>query len=280
MKVETSQTVSEGHEKLKILFLGNSYNSLSVTCILSLIKAEHNVIIGEYNPTQKGLLKVIKGSVATHGVSFVVSKGIEFLWLQGSLLLQRLGVRRGHCASLAAVAEAHKLKAIAARDPNSSEFLQQIRNLKPDLIVVAAFSRILKAPLIAIPRLGCINVHPSLLPRYRGPEPYYWILFNKEHKTGVTIHYVDERIDSGNILMQREFELEPSETELTLQNKCNVVAANLLGEAVLLLASGEASSIPQNETDASYYSFPPKGQKRVRSYFPFKRDRATTNASL
>src|SRR5207302_961380 len=126
------------------------------------------------------------------------------------------------------------------------------------LIVVANYSHILKHALISIPRLGCINVHASLLPAYRGPSPLYWVLANREKVTGVTIHYIDERIDSGDIILQRQLVIRPGETEFTLCERSARVAADLLGEAIPLLLSEKASRIPQDHSAATYYSFPPK----------------------
>src|SRR5713226_7770003 len=101
--------------------------------------------------------------------------------------------------------------------------MQHVQLLGVDLIVVAGFARILKRALVDVPRLGCINVHPSLLPHYRGPEPFYWVLANLEKTTGVTIHHVDEGIDTGDIILQRELEIRPNETETMLIEAAKLV---------------------------------------------------------
>ena len=152
---------------------------------------------------------------------------------------------------------------IRCTNPNGAEFMQQVQLLEVDLIVVAGFPRILKRVLIDIPRLGCINVHPSLLPRYRGPEPLYWALANHENTTGVTIHHVDEGIDTGDILLQRKLEIRPNETEITLGQRAARVASELLREAIPLLLAGRAPRTRQDHSAASYYSFPGSSPKRV-----------------
>jgi folate-dependent phosphoribosylglycinamide formyltransferase PurN len=271
----------KGSANLKILFLGNTFNSLSVTCLLALVDSRQEVWVAEYNPTNKGPIRTIKESLHTFGLRFVVAKAVEYLWSVSTLILSRFGFRLGDHASLPAVALAHRLQLRQVTNPNAHEFLEYVKSLNPDLIVVAGFSRILKRVLISLPRLGCINVHPSLLPCYRGPEPYYWILFHKEQKSGVTIHYVDEGIDSGNIIVQREISLEPYETEYTLQQKSNALAAVLLTQAIEQLAKGAAASVPQSEAEATYFSFPPRGAKRnFRAHLPVRKTGIPTNASL
>lgn len=177
------------------------------------------------------------------------------------IALRSVGVPLSGFASLPELSRTGGLNAIRCSNPNSPEFVQQVQLLGVDLIVVAAFSCILKRALIESARLGCINVHPSLLPRYRGPEPFYWVLANREKITGVTIHYVDEEIDSGDIIMQRELEICPNETETTLVLRCTGLAAELLREAIPLLLAGRAPRVRQDHSAATYYSFPPRGTR-------------------
>ena len=169
-----------------------------------------------------------------------------------------MGVPLSGFASLPEITRACGLTVIQCANPNSAEFVQQVRLLGVQLIVVANFSRILQRALLETPDLGCINVHPSLLPRYRGPEPFYWVLANREKTTGVTLHYMDEAIDSGDIILQRELEIRPKETETTLLHRSAAVAAELLHEAIPLLQARRAPRIRQDQTVATYYSFPSK----------------------
>ena len=96
------------------------------------------------------------------------------------------------------------------------EAVERIRQEEPDLIVVAAFGQILPQKLLDIPKYGCINVHTSLLPKYRGAAPIQWAIINGEKKSGVTIMQMDAGLDTGDILMQEELELDPKETAETL----------------------------------------------------------------
>lgn len=144
---------------------------------------------------------------------------------------------------------------------NSAETAERIRLAAPDLIVVAVFGQILKADIIGVPRLGAINVHPSMLPRYRGPNPFYWTLRNREEQTGLTVHHIDEGIDTGDIILQREMPVIPGDTETTLHHRSAEVARELLGEVVRRVADGSAPRVPQDAAEASYYGPPPRARR-------------------
>ena len=181
------------------------------------------------------------------------------LWSKARIALRRVGVPLSGFVSLQELTRTLGLNVIRCTDPNSAEFVDHVKRLGVDLVVVAGFGRILKNTLIGTPRLGCVNVHSSLLPGYRGPEPFYWVLVNQETTTGVTLHYVDEGIDSGDIILQRDFAILSNDTATTLVDRCAGVAVELLCEAIPLLLAGRAPRIPQNPSSASYYSFPPRG---------------------
>lgn len=139
---------------------------------------------------------------------------------------------------------------------SSAETLERLAALKPDVICVACFPHRLPRALLDLPRLGCLNVHPSLLPAYRGPSPGYWVLRNGERATGVTIHLMDEQLDSGDILLQQAFEIPPGITASALEQQCAVLGGPLLARAVRALAAGTATRTRQDPAQASYYSWP------------------------
>jgi methionyl-tRNA formyltransferase len=138
--------------------------------------------------------------------------------------------------------------------------------------VLANFSFILRGPFLAVPRLGSINVHPSLLPAYRGPYPLRWALANGERRIGVTTHFVDSGIDSGPILLQRIIDVRPGATERSLTVACLSDARDLVQESVALVFSGRARPTPQNGRTASYYP----GPSRVSSRVPSRREPTRT----
>jgi methionyl-tRNA formyltransferase len=139
---------------------------------------------------------------------------------------------------------------------SSPETLETLAALRPDAICVACFPQRLPRAVLAMPPLGCLNVHPSLLPAYRGPSPGYWVLRNGERQTGVTIHLMDERLDTGDILAQRAFAVPPGITPDALEQQCAVLGGPLLAQAVRALAAGTAVRTPQDPARASYYSWP------------------------
>lgn len=129
------------------------------------------------------------------------------------------------------------------------EFLS---NSKFDFFIVASYSKILPKEILAIPRLGTIGVHPSLLPKYRGASPIQSTILNGDDKTGVTLYLVDEKLDHGPILENVECEMAKGETYESLHNKLAGLGANLLIETLPKFIRGEIKPIAQNENDATY----------------------------
>lgn len=135
------------------------------------------------------------------------------------------------------------------RDP---AVLAQLQAWQPDLVVVAAYGKILPPPVLTLPPYGCINVHASLLPKYRGAAPIQWAIINGERETGVTIMQVSERMDAGDILLQKTLPIAESETGGTLHDKLATLGAEALREALALLKGGQLVARPQNENEATY----------------------------
>ncbi|MCM8818171.1 MAG: methionyl-tRNA formyltransferase [Candidatus Omnitrophica bacterium] len=111
-------------------------------------------------------------------------------------------------------------------------FINIISSLSPDLIVLISYGKILPSLILNIPKIASINVHPSLLPKYRGPAPIEWALINGETKTGITIIKMDEKIDTGKIIIQKEIEILPSDDAFTLKNKLSQLAKDILIEGI------------------------------------------------
>jgi len=122
---------------------------------------------------------------------------------------------------------------------------------KPDLVIVAAYGRILPPRILSIPRFGCINVHASLLPAYRGAAPIQWAIANGETTTGVTVMQMDEGLDTGDIISQKEASISPDETAETLHDRLAECGARLLTETLPSIFSGEATATPQLSADAT-----------------------------
>jgi folate-dependent phosphoribosylglycinamide formyltransferase PurN len=140
---------------------------------------------------------------------------------------------------------------------NATEFLERLRLLGVDLIVSIACPQIFKRDLLRLPARGCINLHGALLPRYQGMLPSFWVLARGERETGVTVHWMDEAIDHGDILLQRPVPIRDNDTVHSLVRRSKVEAGRyLLVEAIGLIERGEAPHVPMDMRLGSYVSFP------------------------
>lgn len=132
------------------------------------------------------------------------------------------------------------------------EALETLKSLEPDLTVVAAFGQILPQAVLDVPKLGSINIHSSLLPRYRGAAPINWAILNGEEETGVTIMKMALALDAGDIISQVRTPIDPNETVEELHDRLALLGANLLGETVPTLADGTAVFTPQDDAQSNY----------------------------
>lgn len=134
------------------------------------------------------------------------------------------------------------------------EAVERLREEAPDLIVVAAFGQILSREILDLPRFGCINVHASLLPKYRGAAPIQWAVINGEEKSGVTIMQMDAGLDTGDILLQEELALSPDETGESLYDKLAELGGELLVKTLPMIEAGTLKPVKQKEEESCYAS--------------------------
>ena len=135
---------------------------------------------------------------------------------------------------------------------SSPAFRQELVALQPELIVVVAFKPILPGWLLGLPPKGCINVHPSLLPRYRGAAPIEWAIIRGEKETGVTTLFVSPKLDAGDMILRRSVSIDPGETAGELTGRLSLLAAEILGETVELIREGKVKRIPQEGAAATF----------------------------
>lgn len=124
--------------------------------------------------------------------------------------------------------------------------MQAVATYEPDLIVVAAYGQYIRPQMLNLPSLGAINIHPSLLPKYRGASPIQSVLANGDTETGVTILHVSEEMDAGDIILQRPLAIDPNDTALKLAPRLAAMGAELLWEAIVALRAGTAPRVPQD----------------------------------
>jgi methionyl-tRNA formyltransferase len=153
---------------------------------------------------------------------------------------------------VSAIASSINLPVFTPHKINAPESVEKIASFKPDLIVVVAYGQILSSSILTIPSLGCINLHASLLPEYRGAAPIQWAIANGNKVTGVTIIFLNERMDEGDIIKQREEPIFDDDTAATLSCRLGEKGAELLLEVVSDIVRGNVKRIPQDHSKATY----------------------------
>lgn len=155
------------------------------------------------------------------------------------------------------------LKVLQPEKIKTPEFEKILLELTPDLIVVVAFGQILSKQILDIPPLGCINVHASLLPLYRGAAPIHWSIINGETLTGVTTMFMDVGLDTGDMLLKGEVPISAETTTGQLHDQLMLVGANILMETVKLLENGTANRIKQDNNSSTYAPLLTKTTERI-----------------
>lgn len=150
------------------------------------------------------------------------------------------------------LAEARGLKVYQPERVKHPDFVAILRELAPEIIVTVAFGQLLSREILSLPERGCINVHASLLPRYRGAAPIHWAVINGEPETGVTIMYMDEGLDTGDMILWEGTPIEDGDTTGTVHDKLMAQGARLLVEAVAQIAAGTAKRVLQDSARSSY----------------------------
>ncbi len=164
--------------------------------------------------------------------------------------------------SLAQLCRAFGVDYVTVDNPNSSDFVQGIKNRNSDLIVSVACPFILKKLLLSTPPLGCINIHHAPLPRYKGMMPTFWQLYHGERTVGLTVHYMGEKLDEGDALLQESLTVEPGESLDALICRSKRQAAHCLARVLRQLATGSAERRSLNHDKGTYFTFPTVAQIR------------------
>lgn len=170
--------------------------------------------------------------------------------------LDDTGVDTWH-ESLVKFAKGKNLRVVHIKQVKNPEIIKKIKNLAPEIIFCIGGSKIIPDEILTVPALGCLNIHPALLPKYRGRYSTVYAIFNGEKETGVTMHWMDKGIDSGPIIMQKNIPIDNIDTAKTLYDKFTKVGEQLFIRFLKKWLSGEEiTSHIQNEKNATYY---PKG---------------------
>lgn len=146
----------------------------------------------------------------------------------------------------------NNLNYIQPENLKEPSFLEKIKQLQPELIIVSAYGKILPSELLNLPKYGCINIHASLLPKYRGAAPIQAAILNGDSSTGISIMKMNEKMDEGDIIMQEEIKLTGKETAPILSNQLSELGAILLLKAIELISKNKVQYLPQDHSKATY----------------------------
>ena len=196
---------------MRVLFMGTP--DFAEESLKSLVEANYDVIGVVTNPDKP------KG----RGMKMVASPVKEYAEEKGLKIYQPEKVRK------------------------NVEFIEKIKNLNPDVICVVAYGKILPKEILEIPRLGCINVHGSLLPKYRGAAPIQWAVLNGDKTTGITTMYMDEGMDTGDMILKQEVEIGENETTGELWNRLSKIGGELLVKTLKEIEKGTATREKQGD---------------------------------
>lgn len=166
-----------------------------------------------------------------------------------STSLSYLGIRQ-KLFTIGQISKRNKIPIIRTKDINSEETVSHIKIFQPDIIVCAYFNQILKKGVCEIPKLNCVNIHLALSQKYRGLNSYFWVLVNNETESGVTLHEIDEGIDTGKVIAQRTVKIEDSDTAIGLFIKLAQEGAELFLSSLNDIAQGKFTI---NDTSGSQY---------------------------
>ncbi len=195
-------------------------------------------------PFHEPLRETMRRVRSLYGFSGFIRQGLRFA---GARLRGR---------SIEALAASAGVPIVATRSVNQPKYLEQVRAIAPDVIVSVASPEIFKPELLAIPRLGCINMHSGRLPTYRGMMPTFWQMLRGEEAVTVTVHRMAERLDAGDVLATRRFAIKRYDSLDRVIKGTKCAGARLLIEVLCDLRADRAQSTPLDMKQASYFSFP------------------------
>src|SRR6202165_4474703 len=155
--------------------------------------------------------------------------------------------------SVARTAAEYDIQTISPADPNAADVVERVAACEPDFLFSFYYRSMLKAPLLALPRQGALNMHGSLLPKYRGRAPVNWAIIRGETETGATLHYMTEKPDNGDIVAQTAVPILPDDTARDAFTKVSVASELTLAGVLPALLAGSSPRLRQNDQNASYF---------------------------
>jgi methionyl-tRNA formyltransferase len=204
---------------------------------------------------KKTLFGLIRQMWGFYGTVNFVRQGVRFVLYKFAARLPR-ALLGGRSFSIEQLGAQRGVAVHHVANLNSPEFIESIRAQGIDVIASVAAPQIFRAPLIRAPRLGCINIHNSKLPKYRGMLPNFWQMYSGETSVGTSVHRINEQLDDGAILAQTESAIEKGETLDSLIRRTKKRGAHLLSQTLLSLEAGTITELPNPADQGSYFTFP------------------------
>lgn len=195
----------------------------------------------------------------TMGAGILAQLFLVSLYMQirmtASIALSLLGCKQ-KLLTLGQITKKYNIPLIRTKDINSAKTYAELKSLEPDIIVSSFFNQILRKKIFDIPKLNCVNIHAGLSQKYRGLTSYFWVLANNESESGVTIHEIDEGIDTGKIIAQKTVGIEKSDTAIGFFIKLSQECAELFLDSLDKIEKRKSG--PNNTSRSHYYSMPTK----------------------
>ncbi|HEX3020058.1 MAG TPA: formyltransferase family protein [Chitinispirillaceae bacterium] len=209
------------------------------------------------NPTTSSSIKTVKRFLSTFGVLPLMKYLIRLSHAKILNLFPNLN-NTGRFFSVKSIADSFNIEYLKIQNINNSEVIEWIKDKKIDLIASISPTQIFREHLINSTRFGCINIHSSFLPKHRGLYPVYWAMASGEREIGVSVHYIEKTIDTGDIIIQDKFSLTGIKTMDEALKKAKLIGAKLLLEAINCVATNSVKRISFSTESGSYHSFPDK----------------------
>ncbi len=240
------------------------YLPLAVERLLKSYGDDIAEVVCARNPLLPGSLKAAKKFKEAFGLGPILSHALRLIKAKIVDKCSWLGISGRHYYSIKSLCKAYNVAYSHCDNVNSSEFIQRCKDLNIELIASVSPTQIFKKKLIDLPAHGCINIHTAKLPKYRGLYPVYWAMAHGEKFVGISIHYIEEGIDTGRVLLQDEVEIPEGATLDHMLTITKIKGGDLLVRAIHAIEAGKVNPV-YVDGEGSYFSFP-----TAESYEQFK----------
>ncbi len=246
---------------MRIFLLINNDNLYQPYIYERIIVARREEIVGiglvPFLPPKRGKRHFYRFFLRLYGVRGTIIKSTQLFYYKAlSIFEPFFSFSRSY--SIRNLARRYAIPLWHIQNINDQESVRLLRSLQPD-IIISGQGQLIEKEVLDIPRIGIINKHAGMLPNYRGTYPIFWAMLNNEQEVGITVHFMNEKFDDGEIIVQRRIIVEGGDTFESLYKKVIEVTPEIMFEALDRIEKKEASGIENVSADATYYSYPQKG---------------------